>query len=224
MSKYNNYARKLNAAFKAARDEYSAALSELAKYQKALNRAQNMADEEYIGEREAAIADANAEIIRARAKLDNVKANVWKAYDAEIKQLTKQLQADLSKDNIASSEAVDMSALELLKSGIMSVDDMEAMAAKFDSNPTMLRLISKYAREVADDETALPVTRGGMARVANATKDGNGSVMRNWNTLTTMANIYSGRGETGTRPCSAEISCEMSSHWDDMAREAIENF
>ena len=44
---------------------------------------------------------------------------------------------------------MDSNALELLKSGVLTSDDYAAFMEKYDSNPTMLKLLAHYAAEAA---------------------------------------------------------------------------
>ncbi len=47
----------------------------------------------------------------------------------------------------ATPDKLDMSAVELLKSGILRADEFKTLADTFKDNCTMLRLIGKYAHE-----------------------------------------------------------------------------
>lgn len=54
--------------------------------------------------------------------------------------------------NRATGEKLDIATLELLKSGILSNDELKALANDFNGNITMLRLIGKYAEERAKND------------------------------------------------------------------------
>ena len=47
----------------------------------------------------------------------------------------------------ATAESLDIPTLELLKAGVLTDGEMDALAAKFSNNATMLRVIGKYAGE-----------------------------------------------------------------------------
>lgn len=59
----------------------------------------------------------------------------------------------MTKDDYGlNPEKLDMNALELLKSGIMTDSELQTMAQNFKGNPTMRRMIGKYAKERADKD------------------------------------------------------------------------
>ena len=59
------------------------------------------------------------------------------------------------RDNYtANPDAIDPNAVELLKTGVLGAYDFCSLADKHADNPTMLRIIEKYAKEAANNANA----------------------------------------------------------------------
>lgn len=223
MSKYNNYAQRLDAAFREAREEYAAAFEKLQQAKADAEAAAHPRDvERRFGEHAAKKAKADAALALAQVEFNSVQHETWPAFNSEVAKLTKELYNDVKKNNIASPDAIDPNGLELLKSGILSVDDMAALADQYDDNPTMLRLVSKYSREMGDNEKLDPASRVGLYSIARATANGMGTIMQAWDNLTTVANIYSGQARGNDGP---GYIIRMAENWDDSSvQDALEEF
>lgn len=122
-------------------------------------------------------------------------------------------------------DAIDANALELLKSGILTADDIFSMVNKYDSNLTMLRLISKTAKELADDKQHTDTkTRGLLYTLCNQIGNGKNSTMRNFDDLVEISNYCSGRGGGGTQRTTPAHTVAMAGKWEELASTAVENF
>ena len=122
-------------------------------------------------------------------------------------------------------DAIDTNALELLKSGILTADDIFSMVNKYDSNLTMLRLISKTAKELADDKQHTDAkTRGLLYTLCNQIGNGKNSTMRNFDDLVEISNYCSGRGGGGTQRTTPAHTVAMAGKWEELASTAVENF
>lgn len=137
-------------------------------------------------------------------------------------ELRAGLQKELRADGAASPDAIDGNALELLKSGIMTPDDYYALLDKYDNNPTMLRMIGKYAQDAADDMTDDRAARGALLQVSQACKDGQSSVMRTWDGLSQIVDYCSGQAHG--RKGSPGYVISMGKWWEQLAGESVENF
>lgn len=221
MSKFNKYARELDAAFKEAREKYSALYEAFTRAKDRLDTANSWFQETYTGERAVKQARAKADFQEAEMALRKDGENIWEAFMLRRSQLGYELAQAIKADNIASPDAVDNNALELLKLGVLTGDDMLAMAEKFDTNPTMLKIIAKYAGEAA--QNADRADRGIFYAVADGCKNGSGKIMRAWEELASTTNYCSGIGG-GERKRDARFAVHMAEKWEELANALIENF
>ena len=115
----------------------------------------------------ASVRDANwTEYDKARAdahkvfeKRDVIEAERAAVYDG-MRETVVHIRNDavklLEKQTETDPEKVDGVVMELLKQGMYSDSELRKAAEKFGDNPTMLRLVGKYAaRREADDMRAL---------------------------------------------------------------------
>ena len=221
MSKYNSYARELDKAFKEAREKYAKLVSNYNAAKSRLNSANAQFKETYTGERAVKEARAKAEFLEAEEALRIDGKKVWDAFMQRRDQTGRELAQAVKAGNMASPDGIDNNALELLKSGILTADEMVAMAGKYDSNPTMLRLIGKYAREMA--EKAERADRGTLCILADECRNGFNKVMRVWESLVSTTNYCSGIG-AGDRRREPQVAVKMGEHWEEFTANVIENF
>ncbi len=101
-------------------------------------------------EQQAYAARAKANMLEAQNKLRQEQANLRNGIDS-LMAIRKELQAAISEKLCASGDQVDIGTLELLKSGIMKPQEYFTLfnRASESHNHTMMRLIGKYAGEVA---------------------------------------------------------------------------
>ena len=202
MSQYNKYAQRLDTAFKTAREEYMEAWNQLQAAQKANTDAQAWRAETYRGEND-----------------------VWAEFDRQKEAIRRDLESDVRASSTVDPDAIDANALELLKSGILTADDIFSMVNKYDSNLTMLRLISKTAKELADDKQHTDAkTRGLLYTLCNQIGNGKNSTMRNFDDLVEISNYCSGRGGGGTQRTTPAHTVAMAGKWEELASTAVENF
>lgn len=155
MSKFNEYARKLdaiaNAAFKESKDA-AAALERAERAKRQNTQRAGAVSADYA----AASARAQADYFDAIHRQNDVRN---KMDDGEYRQQIKKLRGDLEAAVNAAYQVqpnqIDANALELLKSGIMTADEYKTMLEKAVSNgnATMVRLIGKYADSAAASVT-----------------------------------------------------------------------
>ena len=214
MSKYNSYARNLDAAFRAARDEYTAVYNELTKAKENASAAGLDAVKQQI---------ATLQLQEAETKMRQEAARIWTEFDAKAADLRRALEKEVQTSNLADPSAIDSNAVELMKTGVLTVDDYFGFADRYDGNPTMLRLIGHYAKEAADsaddrkDRVALTVLAQDCAK-------GTGKTLKAWDSMMTAANYCSGRGGSGNRRPTPGVTLSMGDWWDQLSGEIIENF
>lgn len=149
MSKFNSYAKKLDEQAREAFRAYREA-------EKAYKDAEKKA-KEYPPQR-GADPDYTVKSTRAQADLVEAKeaySQATRAFKNSTKQfdgMRKDLAADLNDAYSVDPTALDSATLELLKSGIMTGSEYEKLLnqAKAANNPTMARMIGKYAGDAAE--------------------------------------------------------------------------
>lgn len=224
MSQYNKYAQRLDTAFKTAREEYMEAWNQLQAAQKANTDAQAWRAETYRGENDLRRQRAKAELLEAEHTFKATESRVWAEFDRQKEAIRRDLESDVRASSTVDPDAIDANALELLKSGILTADDIFSMVNKYDNNLTMLRLISKTAKELADDKSIDSATRGQLYTLCNRIRNGRNSTMRNFDDLVEISNYCSGRGGGGTQRTTPAHTVAMAGKWEELASTAVENF
>lgn len=225
MSKYNEYAQRLDVAFKTAREEYMEAWNQLQAAQKAERDAQAWRAETYRGENDLRRQRAKAELLEAEHTFKATESRVWAEFDRQKEAIRRELESDVRASSTVDPDAIDANALELLKSGILTADDIFSMVNKYDSNLTMLRLISKTAKELADDKQHTDAkTRGLLYTPCNQIGNGKNSTMRNFDDLVEISNYCSGRGGGGTQRTTPAHTTAMSQKWEQLSGDMVSNF
>ena len=212
MSKHNHFAKDLDAAFKAARQEYVEAWDKL----QAAKDAKRMAEGSDMERQRAELKCQEAEL-----SFKEAEARIWPEFNRRRAELRAALEHEVHSGTLASPDAVDPNGLELLKSGILSADDYYSLVDKYDDNPTMLRLVARYAREAADDMEAKD--RGALYQLAQECENGQGQTLRAWDSLSHIADYCSGQAIEGRRDAPDHI-VSMGKWWKQLSSETVENF
>lgn len=213
-TKYNHFAKDLDSAFKTARDEYAAAYNAVEQARKAMQDAGQDALKRQI---------ATLQLQEAETKMRQEAARIWTEFDTKAAELRSALEKEVQTSNLADPSAVDGNAVELMKTGVLTVDDYFGFADRFSESPTMLKLIGYYAREAADsaddrkDKAALTVLAQDCAK-------GTGKTLKAWDSMMTAANYCSGRGGSGNRRTTPGVTLSMGEWWEQLSGEIIENF
>ena len=213
MSKYNEYAQRLDVAFKTAREEYMEAWNQLQAAQKAERDAQAWRAETYRGENDLRRQRAKAELLEAEHTFKATESRVWAEFDRQKEAIRRELESDVRASSTVDPDAIDANALELLKSGILTADDVFSLVNKYDANVTMLRLISKHAKELADDKNTDAKTRGQLYVLCSQIGNGKNSTMRNFSDLVEISNYCSGRGGGGTQRTTPAHTVALAGKW-----------
>ena len=224
MTQCNQYAKRLDTAFKTAREEYMEAWNKLQAAQKANTDAQAWRAETYRGENDLRRQRAKAELLEAEHTFKATESRVWAEFDRQKEAIRRELESDVRASSTVDPDAIDANALELLKSGILTADDVFSLVNKYDANVTMLRLISKHAKELADDKNTDAKTRGQLYVLCSQIGNGKNSTMRGFDDLVEISNYCSGRGVNGTQRTNTTHTAAMSQKWEELAGQAVENF
>lgn len=223
MSKYNTYARQLDTAFRTARDEYAKSYAELQAAQQANEDAGAWRPDDDAANKQLRVATTALELNKAEAAFKITETKVWPEFDARCKELRKELEKDVQKDGLANPDAIDANTVELLKAGVLTVDDYYSLAERYEGNSTMLRLLGKYA---LDESIASGDIKEAAAlrMLSDNCKNGAGAVLRAWNELEGLASYCSGRGGNRNAATSPDMVVSMGKWWEELAGQAIENF
>lgn len=146
------FLEKINAKYKAHRAEYER-LNELSKikadeWKKEVNRGwtnQQMQKE--------ARAKYDAEQSEIRKAIENLRA----AANRDFENIIADADNVFGRYSRATGDKLDLATVELLKSGILSDDEIRALAEDFAGNVAMLRIIGKYADERRKDNPEMAV-------------------------------------------------------------------
>ena len=213
-TKYNHFARELDTAFRTARSEYAAVYEELTKAKENASAAGLDAVKKQI---------ATLQLQETEKKMRQETERIWTEFDAKAADLRRALEKEVQTSNLADPSAIDSNAVELMKTGVLTVDDYFGFADRYDGNPTMLKLIGHYAKEAADsaddrkDKVALTVLAQDCAK-------GTGKTLKAWDSMMTAANYCSGRGGSGNRRPTPGVTLSMGEWWEQLSGETVENF
>ena len=213
-TKYNHFAKELDAAFRTARSEYAAVYDELTKAKENASAAGLDAVKKQI---------ATLQLQEAEKKMRQETGRIWSVFDAKAAELRSALEKEAQASKCVDPTAVDAAGVELMKSGILTPDDYYSLAEKYDGNVTMLRLLSKYAAEAATD-AGNRKDRVALTVLSQECANGTGKTLKAWDDLMTTVNYCSGRGGSGNRRPTPGVTLSMGEWWDELSGEIIENF
>jgi hypothetical protein len=216
MSKFNSYAKKLDeqarAAFKAYRDAEAA-------YKKAEQKAKEypqrggFVNADYA----AKSARAQADFLEAKQAYETAR-RTFRESDTQFNAMRRELAAAIDDAYSADPAQLDTATLELLKSGILTGSEYAKLLeqAKAASNPTMVRMIGRYAGEAAK---ARGESHGMNDREATALRmaEYNSRSYTGGDRLQAFDNMVELYHRCTNNPA-------MIDHWDELTQEAITNF
>lgn len=214
MSQYNHYAKDLDAAFKEAREKYTAAYNAVEQAGKAMQDAGTDTLRKQI---------ATLQLQDAETNLRKEAVRIWAEFDTKAADLRRALEKEVQTSNLADPSAIDSNAVELLKTGVLDVDDYFSFADRYDKNPTMLKLIGHYAKEAADN-TDSPKDRVALICLAQDCAKGMGTTLRAWDEMIGVANYCSGRGGDGQRRDSPGVTLSIGEWWEQLSGDFVESF
>lgn len=150
MSKFNNYARKLNEIANATFEEYRRAEAAVKSAESRYNAypRRNGADPAYM----AKSARAEADLCEARNAFDQMRRHLFDDKRKEIAAVREELEKAVFDAFAADPKAVDGNTLALMNSGIMTADEYSRLidSTIASGNYTMTRLLAKSAADMAE--------------------------------------------------------------------------
>ena len=159
MSKFNNYAKKLNEIANGTFEEYRRAEAAVKSAESRYNAypRRNGADPAYM----AKSARAEADLAEARNAFDQMRRHLFDDKRREIAAVRVELEKAVFDAFAADPKSVDGNTLALMNSGIMTADEYSRLidSAIASGNFTMTRLLAKSAADMAEKVTDSDVAR-----------------------------------------------------------------
>ena len=159
MSKFNNYAKKLNEIAHTTFTEYREKSDAVKSAESRCNAypRRNGADPAYM----AKSARAEADLAEARNAFDQMRRHLFDDKRREIAAVRVELEKAVFDAFAADPKAVDANTLALMNSGIMTADEYSHLidSAIASGNYTMTRLLAKSAADMAEKVTDSDVAR-----------------------------------------------------------------
>ena len=216
MSKFNSYAKKVDEQAKAAFEAYRKAEQA---YKKAEEQARQypqrhgMVDASYA----AKSARAQADFLEAKQAYDTAK-RTFRDSGTQFNAMRRELAAAIDDAYSVDPAKLDSATLELLKSGILKGSEYTKLLeqAKAADNPTMVRMIGKYAGEAAQARGEKYGQNDPDAR-AMRLAEYNSRSFTGGDRLEAFDNMVSLYHRCTNNPA-------MIDHWDEFTAETVENF
>ena len=212
---FENYSDGIDKAFKEARDSFYKSQHELDLAIISKQRGERG------NESEAVKLEDIARVRRATEALRTNYAKVWEDFDRKCAELRKDLEQKLSAHYCAKPEDVDTNALELLKSGSMSVDDFHHFEKKYANNHTMLKLLSGYAKQHAEGMED-KVGRIRLGELAKRCSNSGTAELNAFDNLVLVARYCSGRGGSQRHAFEADAARSMMSEWEKLSEAPMQ--
>ena len=212
---FGNYSDGIDKAFKEARDSFYNSQHELDLAIISKQRGERG------NESEAVKLEDIARVRRATEDLRTNYTKVWEDFDRKCAELRKDLEQKLSAHYCAKPEDVDTNALELLKSGSMSVDDFHHFEKKYANNHTMLKLLSGYAKQHAEGMED-KVGRIRLGELAKRCSNSGTAELNAFDNLVLVARYCSGRGGSQRHSFEADAARSMMSEWEKLSEAPMQ--
>lgn len=213
MSGYKMFADRLDYAFKEARTKYTEA------YNLMLAKRKDMEDIK----RNPSLADtfgmkAEYDYNQAKADFEKAETVVWEDFERQMAEIGKALKSAFTKVNQARPEDIDRDGLELLNSGILTVDELGPFLDRYEGNPTMERFVARHIEKLLKD-TKEQQTRRKLIILHQKAMASN--IMEAWKNLENSARTCTGQTHGKGEP---RYVLSISSQWERLTEEAIKNF
>ena len=212
MSKFNDYAKKMNEIANGTFEEYRRAEAAVKSAESRYNAypRRNGADPAYM----AKSARAEADLAEARNAFDQMRRHLFDDKRREIAAVRADLEKTVFDAFAADPKAVDSNTLALMNSGIMTADEYSRLidSAIASGNFTMTRLLAKSAADMAEKTT------------------GDADVSRSYRLAS-----HKGKGANGHEYLEAfdflastfnrcERNIALAGKWDELTAEVVESF
>ena len=211
MSKFNNYARKLNEIANTTFEEYRRAEAAVKSAESRYNAypRRNGADPAYL----AKSARAEADLAEARNAFDQMRRHLFDDKRKEIAAVRAELEKAVFDAFAADPKAVDMNTLALMNSGILTAAEYNRLidASTAAGNHTMVRLLAQSAKDRADKVNDSDTARE-YRLVAQKGKGANGRE---------FLEAFDYMGDVFNR---CERNFSLAGKWDELTADVVENF
>lgn len=212
MSKFNNYAKRMNeianAAFAEYREKEAALRSAESRYNAYPRR--NGADPSYL----AKSARAEADLAEARNAFEQVRRHLFDDKRREIAAVRAELEKALGDEYAADPSKVDMNTLALMNSGILTAAEYNRLidASTAAGNHTMVRLLAQSAADMAEKSKSDSDTARNYRIVAQKGKGMDGrEYLQAFDFMTDTFNR-------------CERNFSLAGKWDELTAPVVENF
>lgn len=211
MSKFNNYAKRMNEIANGTFEEYrkaEAALKSAESRSKEYPR-RNGADPSFL----AKSARAEADLAEARNAFEQVRRHLFDDKRREIAAVRAELETALGNEYAADPSKVDMNTLALMNSGILTAAEYNRLidSANAAGNHTMVRLLAQSAKDRADKVNDSNTARE-YRLVAQSGKGANGQQ---------YLEAFDYMTDTFNR---CERNFSLTKKWDELTAPVVENF
>ena len=211
MSRFNNYAKRMNeianAAFAEYREKEAAVKSAESRYNAYPRR--NGADPAYM----AKSARAEADLCEARNAFDQMRRHLFDDKRREIAAVRAELEKAVFDAFAADPKSVDSNTLALMNSGILTAAEYNRLidASTAAGNHTMVRLLAQSAKDRADKVNDSDTARE-YRLVAQKGKGANGRE---------FLEAFDYMGDVFNR---CERNFSLAGKWDELTADVVENF
>lgn len=96
--------------------------------------------------------EAGAKHEAEQSEIKNALEELRRAASTDFENILAEADDVFGRYNRATGDKLDLATVELLKSGILSDNEIKALAKDFEGNVAMLRIIGKYAAERASKD------------------------------------------------------------------------
>ena len=211
MSKFNNYAKRMNEIANAAFEEYRRAEAAVKSAESRYNAfpRRNGADPAYM----AKSARAEADLCEARNAFDQMRRHLFDDKRREIAAVRAELEKAVFDAFAADPKAVDMNTLALMNSGILTAAEYTRLidASTAAGNHTMVRLLAQSAKDRADKVNDSDTARE-YRLVAQKGKGANGRE---------FLEAFDYMGDVFNR---CERNFALAGKWGELTADVVENF
>lgn len=211
MSRFNNYAKRLNEIANGTFEEYRRAEAAVKSAESRYNAypRRNNADPAYM----AKSARAEADLAEARNAFDQMRRHLFDDKRREIAAVRAELEKAVFDAFAADPKAVDMNTLALMNSGILTAAEYNRLidASTAAGNHTMVRLLAQSAKDRADKVNDSDTARE-YRLVAQKGKGANGRE---------FLEAFDYMGDVFNR---CERNFSLAGKWDELTADVVENF
>ena len=211
MSRFNDYAKKLNEIANGAFEEYRRAEAAVKSAESRYNAypRRNNADPAYL----AKSARAEADLAEARNAFDQMRRHLFDDKRREIAAVRAELEKAVFDAFAADPKSVDSNTLALMNSGILTAAEYNRLidASTAAGNHTMVRLLAQSAKDRADKVNDSDTARE-YRLVAQKGKGANGRE---------FLEAFDYMGDVFNR---CERNFSLAGKWDELTADVVENF